>query len=115
LVLDDIDVSDSVRNSEIIDKNYEKITGETIGAMSKEKSRIIFLGNVINQDGVVPRFEREKSSDLNWKVFIQALYNPDGSVAWDFFTPDRIEKIRSNEGERAFSQNYLLVPVNVYE
>lgn len=50
LVLDDIDVSDSVRNSEIIDKNYAKITGETIGAMSKEKSRIIFLGNVINAD-----------------------------------------------------------------
>lgn len=77
LVLDDIDVSDSVRNSEIIEKNYTKITGETIGAMSKEKSRIIFLGNVINQDGVVPRFENEKANDDNWKIFVQALYNHD--------------------------------------
>lgn len=50
LILDDIDVSDSVRNIDIIDKNYQKITGETIGAMSKENSRIIFLGNVINVD-----------------------------------------------------------------
>jgi hypothetical protein len=74
-----------------------KITGETIGAMSKEKSRIIFLGNIINADGVVPRFENEKSNDPNWVVFKQALYNKDGSVAWDFFTHDRIEKIRSNE------------------
>lgn len=50
LILDDIDVTDSVRNPDIIQKNYDKITGETIGAMSKDKSKIIFLGNVINDD-----------------------------------------------------------------
>jgi len=50
LILDDIDVTDSVRNPEVISKNYEKITGETIGAMSKQKNQIIFLGNTINQD-----------------------------------------------------------------
>ncbi len=43
LVLDDIDTTDSVRNKDIVDKNYQKITQETIGAMSKERSRIIFL------------------------------------------------------------------------
>ena len=110
LILDDIDVTDSVRNPDIIQKNYDKITGETIGAMSKDKSRIIFLGNVINDDWVVPRFENEKSQDKNWKIFVQPLYNEDGSIAWDFFTPEKIEKIRSNEWEIAFSQNYLLVP-----
>ncbi len=110
LILDDIDVTDSVRNPDIIQKNYDKITGETIGAMSKDKSRIIFLGNVINDDWVVPRFENEKADDKNWQIFVQPLYNQDGSVAWDFFTPEKIEKIRSNEWEIAFSQNYLLVP-----
>ena len=110
LILDDIDVTDSVRNPDIIQKNYDKITGETIGAMSKDKSRIIFLGNVINDDWVVPRFENEKSQDKNWKIFVQPLYNQDGSIAWDFFTHEKIEKIRSNEWEIAFSQNYLLVP-----
>lgn len=110
LILDDIDVTDSVRNPDIIQKNYDKITGETIGAMSKDKSRIIFLGNVINDDWVVPRFENEKSQDKNWKIFVQPLYNKDGSIAWDFFTPEKIEKIRSNEGEIAFGQNYLLTP-----
>lgn len=110
LILDDIDVTDSVRNPDIIQKNYDKITGETIGAMSKDKSRIIFLWNVINDDWVVPRFENEKSQDKNWKIFVQPLYNEDGSIAWDFFTSEKIEKIRSNEWEIAFSQNYLLVP-----
>lgn len=111
LILDDIDVTDSVRNSEIIQKNYDKITGETIGAMSKDRSRIIFLGNVINADGVVPRFENEKANDPNWKIFVQPLYNADGSVAWDFFTKEKIEKILSNEWKRAFAQNYLLQPI----
>ena len=43
LVLDDIDTNDSTANSAIIDKNYNKIIGETIGAMSSERSKIIFL------------------------------------------------------------------------
>lgn len=46
---------------------------------------------------MVPRFENEKSQDKNWKIFVQPLYNEDGSIAWDFFTSEKIEKIRSNE------------------
>jgi hypothetical protein len=50
LIIDDIDVSDSVRNPEIIDKNYAKLTGETFGAMTKDwTARIYFLWNTINQ------------------------------------------------------------------
>ena len=113
LILDDIDVTDSVRNPEVISKNYEKITGETIGAMSKQKNQIIFLGNTINQDWVVPRFRNEKQHDKNWVVFRQPLI-VDDVIQWDFFTPEMIEKIRSNEGERAFNQNYLLIPLDVY-
>jgi hypothetical protein len=41
---------DSVRNTDIINKNEQKINNETIGAMSKEHSRIIFLGNTILGD-----------------------------------------------------------------
>lgn len=111
LILDDIDVTDSVRNSKIIDKNEQKIKGETIGAMSKDKSRILFLWNVINTDGVVPRFENEKKNDPNWKIFVQSLYNEDGSIAWEFFTHEMIEKIKSNEWPQAFAQNYLLEPI----
>jgi hypothetical protein len=44
LILDDIDVTDSVKNPDIIQKNYDKITGETFGAMTKEgKAQIYFL------------------------------------------------------------------------
>ena len=60
LILDDIDITDSVKNPEIIQKNYEKITWETFWALSKERSKIIFLWNTINQDWIVPRFRKEK-------------------------------------------------------
>lgn len=61
----------------------------------------------------MPRFRTEKQHDKNWVVFRQPLI-VDDVIQWDFFTPEMIEKIRSNEGERAFNQNYLLIPLDVY-
>jgi hypothetical protein len=43
LILDDIDVSKSVENTDIIEKNYNKITGETISALDPLQRKIIFL------------------------------------------------------------------------
>lgn len=43
LVLDDIDVTDSVRNVQIINANEAKIKGETIGALDPLRRKIIFL------------------------------------------------------------------------
>lgn len=110
LILDDIDVMDSVRNVDIIDKNEQKINNETIGAMSKERARIIFLGNTILSDGIVRRFAANKADSEHWTVFRQPLYDGSGKIVWDFFTPAMIEKIRADEGEDAFMQNYLLIP-----
>jgi hypothetical protein len=38
----------------------------------------------------------------------------DEVIQWKFFTEDTIERIRSKEGERAFNQNYLLIPIDRY-
>lgn len=115
LILDDIDITDSVRNVEVINKNYDKLTGETIWALSKENSRIIFLWNVIWFDWLVPRFENEKRNDKNWDIYSQSIYDEKWNIAWDFITPEMIVKIKSNEWERAFSQNYLLDPIVLWE
>lgn len=109
LVLDDIDVIDSVRNVEIINKNYQKITWETIWSLSKERSRIIFLGNVILTDGIVPRFASEKAASPFWKIYHQPLFDENGNTTWDFFTPSMIDQIRDAEWD-AFEPNYLLIP-----
>jgi hypothetical protein len=98
LVLDDIDTSDSTANVQVIDKNYRKIVGETLGAMSKERSRVIFLGNVIGEDGIVPRWKEEKANDKNWRVFWQKIYTENGESVWEeYINEEKIEKIRSNE------------------
>lgn len=114
LILDDIDVSDSVRNPDIINKNYEKITWETFGAMTKDwKSQIYFLWNTINQDWIVPRFTKEKKWIKGWTVFHQPLI-VDWEIVWDFFTEELIEKIKEDEWPVAFNQNYMLIPIDLY-
>jgi len=110
LVLDDIDVMDSVRNVDIIEKNYAKINNETIGAMSKERSRIIFLGNTILGDGIVRRFVASKSDNPFWQVYRQPLFDNKGEITWSFFSEEMVAKIKVDEGSDAFLQNYQLIP-----
>ena len=107
-MLDDIDVTKSVANERIIEQNYDKIISETMGALDQTHRRVILLGNVINEDGVVPRFRRTFAD--TWDIFWQPLIDEHGDCVWpERFTTDIIEKLRS-EGERAFGQNYLLIP-----
>ena len=115
LIIDDIDVSDSVRNPEMIKKNYEKLTWETFGAMTKEwKAQIYFSWNTINQDWIVPRFRKDKQNAKWWKLFFQPLF-VDWIIQWKFFTKELIEKIKEDEWPRAYNQNYMLIPIDQYE
>ena len=83
LIVDDIDVSDSVRNPDVIEKNYQKITGETFWAMTKTwEAKIYFLWNTINNDWIVPRFRKEKKGTKGWLVYHQPLII-EGEIQWD--------------------------------
>lgn len=109
LILDDIDVEKSVKNIEIIDANIKKIQGETIGALDPMRRQIIFLGNIINEDGVVPRFEEQYRK--SWSVYRQALILEDGTNTWpEVFDEEIVNTIKRDEGEIAFAQNYKLIP-----
>jgi len=114
LILDDIDVIDSVRNIDIIDKNEKKINNETIGAMSKEKARILLLWNTILEDWIVRRFAKTKANNPYWLIINEPIYNPNWWIVWDFFTEKMIDKIIYDEGLEAFNQNYLLKPETLY-
>lgn len=110
IILDDIDTTDSVRNKDIIDKNDVKLRQQTIGAMAKGNSRIIFLGNTIGMDGLVRRFAEMAKVNSRWVYFRQPIYDDIGECVWpQFFTPDVIENIKATEGD-AWDQNYLLIP-----
>jgi hypothetical protein len=108
LILDDIDVEKSVQNETIIDQNERKIIGETMGALDPARRRVIFLGNVINEDGVVPRFKKRYKNE--WRIFSQWIYDENGACVWgDVFTDEVIRKLKA-DGERSFAQNYLGIP-----
>jgi hypothetical protein len=110
LYLDDIDVEKSVKNVRIVDENERKILGETIGALDPLRRRIIFLGNTILTDGIVPRFRERYSEDPNWIVRRQPLFDEKGENVWpEVFTDDVVSTLRS-DGMTAFAQNYMLVP-----
>lgn len=111
LFLDDIDVEKSVKNIDIIDDNERKISGETIGSLDPKKRQIIFLWNVINEDGIVPRFVKKYKGKKSWHVYEQPLIYEDGTNAWpEEFTQEIIDKILEDEWQTSFNQNYRFIP-----
>ena len=113
LVLDDIDVVKSVNNVDIINANERKILGETIPALDPLKRKVIFLGNVIAQDGIVPRFRENYENEEWWDCYRQPLFYEDGTNARpEVFTDEVIAKLRA-DGKTSFNQNYLLIPSTI--
>lgn len=112
LILDDIDIDTSTRNTDIINANFDKLRTETIGAMDPLRRRIIFLGNVIHVDGIVPRFEKEYAGSKNWDITRLFLYDgPGGTNIWpEVFTREVIEKLLE-DGTTAFNANYKGLPM----
>lgn len=110
LILDDIDVLKSVLNVEIINNNERKILGETIAALDPLRRKIVFLGNTILDDGIVPRFREQYKNSESWDCFRQPLFD---EKWWNYrpevFTNEVVETLKA-DGKTSWNQNYLLVP-----
>lgn len=114
LVLDDIDVADSVSNVDVINRNEHKILSETIGALDPLNRKIIFLWNVIAEDGIVPRFWNNYNGNEKRDCFKQPLINSRWeNVRPEVFTDDVIAQLKA-DGKTSRNQNYLLIPSNVW-
>ena len=111
LVLDDVDVIKSVMNPNIINQNERKLLGELFGALDPLDHKIIFLGNTILEDGIVPRLRRLYKDNNNRDVFHQPLFIDWQNVRPEVFTEEVIEDAKGN-GKIAFNQNYLLIPAS---
>lgn len=128
LIFDDVDIIKSVSSTKIIDKNWRFLEDEVFGGITAN-TQIIFLGNTINQDGVVPRMHRKFKDNLRWALYRVPIYDDSGRIQRDRFvdTDDQAELLNASitdshrkyislqaERERltasSFSQNYLLVP-----
>lgn len=116
--LDDIDVDKSVTNPEIIDKNYNWLKWELMGWLSDD-CKIVFLWNIIKNDWIVPRFEKDyakkwiisKISVLDeWKLTWDARY----TQTWEKGKID-LQKKKELLWEISYNQNFLLVPFSWWE
>lgn len=112
LILDDIDITKSVNNVDIINQNEQKIKTETIGALDPLRRKIIFLGNVIHTDWVVPRFRRTYGQAKWRNCYRQPLI--DGK--WvncrpEVFTESVVSTLWE-DGKISMQQNYLLIPTS---
>jgi predicted phage terminase large subunit-like protein len=48
-------------------------------------------------------------NNKNWKILEKAIIE-NWEITWDYFTHEDLEKIKAQQGEIAFNQNYLLIP-----
>lgn len=121
---DDVDTSVSVSSPNVIEKNYRWFKDEVLGGLDAN-ARIIFLGNVIKKDGVVPRFENDYRNDPSWRIRRVAVEER-GELTWParFVRTDAekealgesgrtvvsLEAKRRLMGEHSFNANMLLLP-----
>lgn len=110
LILDDIDITKSVNNIDIINQNEQKITTETIGALDPLRRKIIFLWNVINEDWVVPRFRQKYKDSPLWNCFRQPLFNEKWENARPEVFTDSVVQVIKEDWKVSMNQNYLLIP-----
>ncbi len=112
LILDDIDVLKSVLNVDIINQNERKILWETIASLDPLQRKIVFLGNTIVEDGIVPRFRNNYKNNNSWLVFRQPLIDE----KWENCRPevftDTVIQTLQDDGKTSWYQNYLLIPAS---
>jgi hypothetical protein len=109
-IIDDADILKNVRNKEIISKNEEWFNDELMGGLSDD-SQIIFLGNTILKDGLVPRIRISHQYDPDWRIRRIPLVRPSGVITWpERYTWDDIEKKKRKLGPTAFNRSMLLIP-----
>lgn len=126
VVFDDIDVLDSVRNKEIIDKNFRFLEDEVFGWLA-DYCQVRVLWNVIRDDWLNPRIKAKYLWNHKWSIQSQAIYNEDWNIAWERYVETDIEAEEYNrlisdakkqkislESKRrdlweiSYNQNYLL-------
>ena len=128
LIFDDVDTIASTQSQKKIDKNFEFMLNEVLWGTTSN-TQIVFLGNTIYEDWLVPRFREHIKWDKSREVIFLPIYDDFGRIVRDRFVETDKEaeelnkwitewnkKYTSLEWERrrlwaiSFEQNYLLKP-----
>jgi hypothetical protein len=111
-----------VRNPDIVSKNIEFIENEVFGALSDD-CKVVFLGNIITNIGLVPYFEWKFKQDKKWIVNRQPIID-NNEITWDrFVLTDQEQEERKAKGikkvsletkkreqREQYEPNFMLIP-----
>jgi predicted phage terminase large subunit-like protein len=95
-ILDDMDVLKSVQTKEVIDKSWDWLTEEMLGGISDD-CNIIFLGNRVKRDGLIPRLEAKIGVPISILKSGEGLFDGNG---WRYRSVPLLSNGRSNWKDR---------------
>ena len=104
LIFDDVDTIASTQSKKIIDKNYEFLLNEVLWGASW--SQIIFLGNTIYEDWLVPRFREHVKNSKDWEV-IRLPIKVNNEIVWNRFVETDEEAKSLNEWITESNRKYI--------
>ena len=108
ILLDDIDVTKSVQNEKIIEYNYNRLRSEVFGWLAQDKHKIVFLGNVINEDWVVPRIYNQYPKRDRYRIPI--IDDDNNIIRPQRYKQEDIQRLQDQQWDIWFAQNFLLKP-----
>lgn len=127
-IFDDVDTINSCSSKSKIDRHFTFLLNEVLG-WATTNTQILFLGNTIYEDGLVPRFREHIQNNEHWNIFRIPIYDKEWKIVWNRFVEtdaeadelnkwieDLSKKYVSLEAEKkqlgsvSFAQNYLLIP-----
>lgn len=128
LIFDDVDTLSSVNSTKKIDKHFTFLLNEVLWGTTSA-CQLIFLGNTIYDDWLVPRFEEHIKDNPDWIILNQAIYDDKWEIVWNRFVQSEAEMLALNKNitqsnlkytsldvEKrtlwaiSFNQNYLNIP-----
>ena len=114
VVVDDIEDSSSAKTIEGRDKTFNWLTGELI-PLGEIDTRVIILGNFIQDDSALSRIEEKINKGEMDGVFLKIpIVNDDGKPTWSAKFPDieAIEKFKRSIGnELTWQRDYMLISI----
>lgn len=111
IICDDVEDVQSARTKESRDKIYEWFTGDVVPC-GDERTRIVVVGNLVHEDGLLTRLEGMISAKLISGEFRRyPLLDERGRCLWKsrFPTADSVKELKARVGsEVAWQREYLL-------
>lgn len=108
IIIDDIDDDELCRNKARVDLLTDWVNEALFGTMQIGRGRFILVGNRISNTSVLANLANNKT----YKHSRVNILDRNGKPSWaEAHTPEEIEALRAEQGERSFQKEYMNNPI----